>query len=70
MRIKINSIQAVIIDSSTYESEHFIISYWKIEYTVIQTGIINHSNLIEGKLNWKEDVDIDKILNYIKSLFK
>jgi hypothetical protein len=72
MRITIKSIEAEIIDSRTTTEDHFSIAYWRVKYTLFFPVLDSRQcrNELEGELLWKGEVDIEKILDYIRSLFK
>ena len=67
MRIRINSIQAELIDVTTHDSEdtEYIISGWKVGYQVI----FAHDDTITGVFLWQDDVEIGRIISYIRSKY-
>ena len=61
MNIRIESIEAEIIDLSTFEESDFKINRWVIKYEIV----IEHDHVIQGRLNWSTVPDAYKILKYI-----
>lgn len=75
MRVKIKSVEAEIIDTSTKIEFNSVILYWKIRYSVSTDNTYDQFklpyNTIEGELHWKEEqVNLNVITKYIKGLFK
>lgn len=61
----INSIEAQISDISTFEESKFLIPRWIIKYTIV----IEHDHVIEGRLNWNDMPDPDKIIEFINRFY-
>ena len=64
MRVKINRIQASILDTSTHEEESCMIDFWKIQYEIIMYNPYLHN--IQGEISLKDLPTIPNILLYIK----
>jgi hypothetical protein len=64
MRIQIKSIEADLLDTSTFEEESCIVSYWIIKYHIVFYNPYLHS--IDGTLAWKEIPNITDIIKHIE----
>ena len=61
MKITINSIEAQLTDTSTFEKSEFLINRWVVKYEVV----IDHEHTVEGWLAWNGLPDTYKIIKYI-----
>lgn len=67
MRIRIEAIEAKLINSSTPTYDDYIIPHWMVKYTIEFAGGPPHS--IEGKMEWLEAPDARKILEYLRNRY-
>jgi len=69
MRIKINTVEAIIIDASTMSENDFMIADWVVKYEVSFPPL--RQTHIDGVLKIESDIfpDLNLIIKYIQHLY-
>lgn len=67
MRIRIKSIEAVILDVSTATEENVIIKGWWVKY---QMTSLDPQQEIEAKIFWEHFPDENLILKHLKQMWE
>lgn len=68
MTIRIESIEATLINTSAGGHDDYVLKNWKVTYMIFFDA--GQSHFVKGEMDWLETPDPRKILEYLRNRYK